>query len=134
MRRTPRAWLSGANSTQCGRGRRVEGPLATGGDGLPLRQRHQDTHGNCRLRPSTNERGTFCDIPLTPIEHHFHIRQKRSSSLTPFALRSKKGTRVNTACGKKGERGKRKQCLFIYRGHFALVASFFLHFMLKQVA
>ena len=71
---------------------------------------------------------------LTPSYSECPLLLEFSTSGKSDALRSKKGTRVNTACGKKGERGKRKQSLFIYRGHFALVASFFLHAMLKQVA
>ena len=40
---------------------------------------------------------------------------------------------IQLCCGKKGERGKRKQCLFI-EGTFSLVASFCIHVILEQAA
>ena len=66
--------------------------------------------------------------------HGNHMRQKRPSSLTWFTITIENSNTSKYSCSKKGERGKRKQCLFIDRGHFALVASFCLHFLLKQAA
>ena len=62
-----------------------------------------------------------------------HNRQKRSSPLIPFALRSKKGTWVNTALlWQKKERGKRKQCLFIEGALLCLLLFTFISYLSKQ--
>ena len=62
-----------------------------------------------------------------------HNRQKRPSPLTPFPLRSRKGTRVNTALlWQKKERGKRKQCLFIEGALLCLLLFTFISYLSKQ--
>ena len=63
-----------------------------------------------------------------------HISQKGPSSLTQFTITIKNSnTTKNSTAVEKIER-EREKTMLNYRGHFVLVTSFCLHFILKQAA
>ena len=49
-----------------------------------------------------------------------------------FAIEKRNLSKYSSALTKKGER--EKKTMLVYRGRFALLASFYLHFILKQAA
>ena len=49
-----------------------------------------------------------------------------------FAIEKKNLGKYSSALTKKG--GRDKKTMLVYRGRFALLASFYLHFILKQAA
>ena len=49
-----------------------------------------------------------------------------------FAIEKRNLSKYSCALTKKGER--EKKTMLVYRGRFALLASFYLHFILKQAA
>jgi len=51
-----------------------------------------------------------------------------------FAIEKRNLSKYSSALTKKRREGKENKTMLVYRGRFALLASFYLHFMLKQAA